>query len=102
MIPKGNASVTSTFTNNFLVQSANYCWEMFCMQQVFGFMQQGFRKGQLIVKLPNHSVKTFTGEANTITERNTVVLVVRNYSFFVNLAIEGDIGMAKSYVAGNL
>lgn len=71
----------------------------FCQQQVISFMKQGFDKGKLTLLLPydNHRKVEICGKE----AGEEVVVCIQKSSFFVRLALEADLGMARSYIAGN-
>lgn len=72
-------------------------FERFCRAQLVAFLRRGFEKGRLTLLLPN-------GEAPIVLQGRLpgqdVAVQVRQSQFFVRLALEADLGLARSYVAG--
>ena len=70
---------------------------MFCQNQILSFLSKALEKGQLTIILPDKKSFTYGTEAEGC---QTVTICVYKMNFFVRLALEADLGLAKSYVAG--
>ena len=80
-----------------LLAPAKRALEAFCQRQVLSFLSSGLRKGSLTITLPNGSTLTYRGEVSS--GGSEVAIRVIDPWFFVRLALEADIGMARSYIA---
>lgn len=86
---------------NFLaaiLSPARRSLEGFCQGQVLAFLSSGLRKGKLSILLADGRELSFSGGIPT-AEKDRVVIRVLKPWFFVRLALEADIGMARSYIA---
>lgn len=64
------------------------------------FLKLGFSKGKLSLSLPNNTKYTFVGKSLKCQEVEEITVRVYKPNFWVRLALEADLGMAKSYIAG--
>eukprot|EP01039_Chlorochromonas_danica_P006271 gene6271-6913_t len=71
--------------------------ERMCQNQVLSFLQGGMAKGKLTLILPDHSVQVLQGEH----PGHEVSVKVLDGWFFLRVALEADIGMAKSFINGD-
>lgn len=88
------SSLASPLTSSF---------ELVCMQQVVAFLRQGFEtgKGRLIIRFPtSKQLKDIVIQAPTLEGGQDVTLLVKDMWCFVRLALEADLGLARSYIAG--
>lgn len=87
--------------NQLITLPLRASFEHLCQSQVLSFLRQGFDKGQLIFLLPDGSREVLQG-ANYDAQQQQASVTVRVHQrwFFVRLALEADLGMARSYIAG--
>lgn len=103
MIPKSvkkaaDRSILSTVVNTLVTRPVTYGLESLCQRQIVDFLEKGFLKGKLEIIFPDGSRRSFIGE----TAGHEVVLKVKNGWFFARLALEADLGLARSYIAGEV
>ena len=94
--------IRSTIVNFFaaLLAPARRSLEGFCQGQVLAFLSSGLRKGKLSILLADGRELTYSGSGEIPTaEKERVKIKVLKPWFFVRLALEADIGMARSYIA---
>jgi hypothetical protein len=102
-------SVLSNFASFFL-NPLQKVFENFCREQIFRFLSKRLSKGKLVLIMPDQKRVAFTAKGDELVDKVTamkndaeecepVVIKVKNSWFFVRLALEADIGMAKSFVA---
>lgn len=103
LIPAPKMELTASLGKPFFQQLVSLglspvqsVFEHFCQQQCLSFLRQGFAKGKLTLLLPNKQVIALEG---TQPGQEVTVQVKKNW-FFVRLALEADLGLAKSYIAG--
>lgn len=79
-------------------------FEIACMNQVVGFLRAGFAngKGRLTIQFPREkNMKDIVIQAGGgVIGGQDVVLVIKDTWCFVRLALEADLGLARSYIAG--
>jgi len=71
-----------------------------CKKLVFSFLRKAILKGRLEVKLSDGSVEYFGDGDEGDYEKHPVTLRVFDPWFFVKVAMEYDLGLARSYMAG--
>ena len=80
--------------------SAPFTWllQAMCKWQVSAFVKKGFTRGRLTFLSPDASRLTIAGKEPGLDKE--VVVRVKNPWFWVRIAFESDLGMAKGYLAG--
>lgn len=86
------SSLTSVFTRPIV-----WTFESLCKNLIFYFLRQAFSRGVLTFSFPDQPSVTFTG---TTALDNKVTVRVLRPRFWVRLALEADLGLARSYIAG--
>jgi cyclopropane-fatty-acyl-phospholipid synthase len=71
-----------------------------CKQFVCYFLQNAIRHGSLQLKLPNGSSLTFGDGTPCGSDSAPVTLRIFDLWWFVKVAVEYDLGLARSYMAG--
>jgi cyclopropane-fatty-acyl-phospholipid synthase len=89
IIPKKSSIIQSLF------MPARVLMENLCQQQVLKFLQTGLVKGAITFILPDGRQVSLQGEH----KGDNAVIKVKSNWFFVRIALEADIGMARSYIA---
>ena len=99
VIPR-SGGVGSAIVNFFaaILAPARRSLEGFCQGQVLAFLSSGLRKGKLSILLADGRELTYSGGIPTAEKERVVIRVLKPW-FFVRLALEADIGMARSYIA---
>jgi len=93
-----------------------WLFEKVCQNQVLKFLVAGMRKGNLTIVLPNKETISVVGASNLNGDKCSNIVTTRtlrpllrydevkvNVSsswFFIRLALEADLGLARSYIAG--
>jgi hypothetical protein len=72
--------------------------EEVCKSQVLAFMSKGITKGRVSFILPSGKKFSF-GKASLHGDQDVTVLVYKPW-FWVRVALEADLGLARSYIAG--
>ena len=71
-----------------------------CRYLLLTFLKRGFSRGKLTFVLEDGSRVSFVGKTG-VEEEEIVVRVFKSW-FWVRVALEADLGLARSYIAGNL
>lgn len=71
-----------------------------CQQLVYSFLRRAIQKGQLVIKLNDGSKVSFGDGTPGVYDKSPVTLRVFDPWFFVKTAMEYDLGLARSYMAG--
>lgn len=74
-----------------------WTFEALCKQLIFMFLRTRLSRGKLTFTFPDGSSKQFVGTADS---SNAVTVHVSKPWFWVRLALEADLGLARSYIAG--
>jgi len=94
-----------------------WLFEKVCQDQVLKFLVAGMRKGKLTIVLPNREIISVVGASNVnvnvkkctdvttktlrpLQRYDEVKVDVSSAWFFIRLALEADLGLARSYIAG--
>ena len=94
-----------------------WLFEKVCQDQVLKFLVAGMRKGKLTIVLPNREIISVVGASNVnvnvqkctvvttktlrpLQQYDEVKVDVSSAWFFIRLALEADLGLARSYIAG--
>ncbi|RYH29462.1 hypothetical protein EON65_08375 [archaeon] len=94
---KNDVKGSSSLLNSLVLKPAGLMLERMCQQQVIAFLRQGFVKGNLTIILPNNEKVEMSGHL----PGHQACVKVNRYMFFVRVALEADIGMARSFIAGD-
>lgn len=94
---KNDVKGSNSLLNSMLIKPAAWMLERMCQQQVIAFLRQGFVKGKLTLTFPNNEKVELTGSL----PGHQVGVKVNSNMFFVRIALEADIGMARSFIAGD-
>jgi hypothetical protein len=80
---------------DFITKPVLWAIEALCKHQTLAFLKTGFKKGKLTFVLNG-------GERITFGDPKAEEIVIRVFRswFWVRLALEADLGMARSYIAG--
>lgn len=71
-----------------------------CKQFVCYFLRNAIKKGSLQLKLPNGSSMSFGDGTPCGSDKSPVTLRIFDLWWFVKVAVEYDLGLARSYMAG--
>ena len=92
---RGLLAWISSFTRRLFspfLNILNYASE----ESIFYFLSKGFRKGMLHFKCPNGKVRSL----GTIPSENDLTIIVNDARFFSRVALEYDLGLSRSFIAG--
>ena len=87
------SSFTGLFTRPFM-----WLLEELCRSQIFAFLSKGMKKGR-ITFITNVGRKFSFGSLSGPEDEDVTVLVYKPW-FWVRVAFEADLGLARSYIAG--
>ena len=77
-----------------------WAFENFCQFAILTFLKSGFSKGRLTFITQDDKVVKFVGFQDPGSESDEIVVKVFKPWFWARLALEADIGLARSYIAG--
>ena len=95
--PKPSVSLYSTLVSLFTFPIMWVLQEL-CRHMIFLFLTTAVRKGRLTFVMPSGEKFSF-GKVSSSKEMDVTVLVYKPW-FWVRLALEADLGLARSYIAG--
>lgn len=94
-----NVSLSKNFTSVFSVPMRSIL-QYLCKMSINHFLRQGFSKGRLTFKLPGEKALEYRGSKISSYVHEPISIQVYKPWFWVRLALEADLGLAKSYIAG--
>ena len=98
---------SSIFSGLFQWVSKPILWALqtSCRYLLLTFLKRGFSRGKLTFVLEDGSRVSFVGKpsanGNAVEEEEIVVRVFKSW-FWVRVALEADLGLARSYIAGEI
>ena len=72
-----------------------------CRAQIISFLRKGFKVGRLDIKLLSGETLHFGDDSSNVSNREKpITVVVTNDWFWIRVALEYDLGLGRSYMAG--
>jgi len=71
-----------------------------CRNSIYHFLRIGFSRGKLSLHVPGEKIVSFIGSKQSAYVSEPVSIQVYKPWFWVRLALEADLGLARSYIAG--
>lgn len=92
---KEQTSLAKTITRPIV-----WAFESFCQFAILNFLKDGFSKGRLTFITQDDKEYKFVGFQDPGDEKDEIIVKVFKSWFWARLALEADIGLARSYIAG--
>jgi cyclopropane-fatty-acyl-phospholipid synthase len=94
-----DVSIFNSFTSAF-AKPLRALLQWLCRSQIERFLRFGFSRGKLSFQLPNEKLISFVGKQTSAYINEAITVHVHKPWFWVRLALEADLGLARSYIAG--
>ena len=94
-----NVSLFSNITNIFTLPIIKLL-QFISKYSILTFLKYGFSRGKLNFQLNNNKIYNFCGKQSSNYVKDEITIHVYKPNFWVRLALEADLGMAKSYING--
>ena len=103
--PDMTSPLAKTFEGSTLKRISDYFTKTLpvaiCKWMVLGFMKNAIKKGSLKLKMNDGSVISFGDDSPCGCDKEPVTLRIFDDWFFVKIAMEYDLGLARSYMSGH-